>query len=249
MHSLHGGTFDRVVRGTNSLDSRFFLETTYNPNVKSTWNTRLDGVMFVFFRSLLTALGLCVCWLSVANAQFRSHAPYQDQLFELDHTPKYFYGAQPQYGGYYSSHPCGCGTVQAGSSAYCGAQVADCPPKTTAHLQLYVDDSMVVKINGQQTKTQFLAGVHRNSRVFTLTGLSAHHDGLCEITILTCDRAGDSVEKTHQLMVRAGQRYVCRYPQDFITFAPSELLEYAPGFPSHEVVPLSDLPVLEGPET
>ena len=127
---------------------------------------------------------VCCCLLGLlllaplAQAQrVDHHPPYVDQHFNLDHSPRYSYGAQLTYSDYYDNVPCSCGTCGTCAAGYGngtngrGQRRRDCPPVTTAKLQLWVPDCCEVFINRQRTKPQTLAGVHKGSRIFELAGL------------------------------------------------------------------------------
>lgn len=82
-----------------------------------------------------------------------------------------------------------------------------------AILKLWVPDDLEVVVNGKVTKSQSLAGKHRNSRIFSLAGLK-YEDNSCEIVIY--EPHGKKAKKySLDLPVDAGGSYDVRYPRDF----------------------------------
>jgi hypothetical protein len=195
----------------------------------------------------------CCCLLSLlllaplAQAQhFDHHPPYVDPHFNMDHSPRYHYGAQLTYSDYYDSVSCGCGSCGActgngidrgdGQGMDSGRQSRrNCPPVTTASLQLWVPECCEVTINGYRTKHQTLAGVHRGSRIFTLAGLDGEpYDHNCKIEV----RDGGAVY-TRIFPVSVGGQYKVRYPYGFTEF--SETVPIGSGQPVVNFGESSDL--------
>lgn len=98
-----------------------------------------------------------------------------------------------------------------------------CPPPTNALLRVWVDDRATVWVNGQETKPQRLAGIHRGSRIFSLTHLL--RDEMREATIEVALYI-DGVEAVRMpatiLEVRAGKTYESFFPPNLLAHADME---------------------------
>ncbi|MFG0263050.1 MAG: hypothetical protein ACF788_11715 [Novipirellula sp. JB048] len=88
---------------------------------------------------------------------------------------------------------------------------------------------MQVEINGQPTRQQTLGGIHKNSRIFTLTSLSKKHYSPCKIVVFDYDEMGDPTQYHYNLQVQVGGHYEVAYPQGFERF--SEIVPIGPLFP------------------
>lgn len=189
-------------------------------------------------RSCVFVLATCAVAASASAEIFGHHAPYQDRHFELDQTPRYDYGVRPTHGDYYgnvvtrSHHGCTageCATCRFDGATHVatpaglhdrdshgfGSRSPRCPAVDSSILQLYVPDGCQVEVNGYPTKPQTLAGVHRNSRIYRLDGLSQDQFTLCDVVVISCDAYGNQTRSIWQKDVFAGNRYSVRYPQDF----------------------------------
>ncbi len=172
--------------------------------------------------SLLTLFLLASC----ADAQFYDHhPPYQDQHFDLHHTPLHNYGARSIYSddgsgttpGANGTETCSAcnegadGWGNSGGGNPLGSRSPICPPVDNANLTLYVQDGLEVEINDQRTNQQTLAGVHRNSRIFLLEALDRYEPSPCTIVVYDCDASGNATSYRFDFSVRAGEHYKVRY--------------------------------------
>lgn len=173
---------------------------------------------------------------SRADSQFHfHHPPYQDQHFDLHQTPLYHYGTGSTYSDYGSSTTSGAngtatcssrnGGVDGSDNLACskatGSRSPKCPPVDNAILKLWVPDEFQVEVNGQKTKPQTLGGIHRNSRIFTLQGLSANRVSACEISVAVHNEFGETIIYSRSIAVQAGEHCEVRYPDGFDTIPTS----------------------------
>ena len=145
--------------------------------------------------------------------------PYQDRHFPLGSTSA---SSVSTAGTHSNCFPSGTGMVA--GSGLSSAQGSNCPPVTNAILQLYVPDCLQVVVNGQPTKPQTLGGIHKNSRILSLEGLSQTKVSPCDIVVYL-PRVGET-KYAHSLNVRAGERYEVRFPHNFHpagTVAPEDI--------------------------
>lgn len=149
-----------------------------------------------------------VCASSVAATGFGHFHPYVDQHFYPDSTPRTAIVFAPVA----VSGPENCGNCPPS-----GSRSPICPPIDNALLRLHVHDNHRVEINGYATKKQTLGGIHRNSRIYSLTGLTQEHLTPCDIVVIETTCEGIQVRHHLQMAVHAGQQYVARFPQDFQT--------------------------------
>lgn len=104
--------------------------------------------------------------------------------------------------------PCEClsstesGTGASGAGA---GRCSNCPPVTNALLRVWASDDAEVFVNGVKTKPQYLAGVHRGSRLYSLTDLKPGQMHAAEVRVV-----GANGQRTEQLQVRAGETYDVR---------------------------------------
>lgn len=197
------------------------------------------------------------------------HAPYQDPHFDLHHTPMYDYGARTTHSSLGTLDGfVGYVDTDLETSTLCNSDVADasgrsprCPKVNNAILQLYIPDGLQVEINGYPTKQQTLGGIHKNSRIYSLDGLSRNRIDQCDIVVTGCDEQGCATKRFHILKVRAGERYEVRYPRDFrgvepqivsnvMPFEPSSISQggtqlYPPDSPPMMTTPISATPTIE----
>ena len=88
---------------------------------------------------------------------------------------------------------------------------AKCPPPTNALLRVWVDDCATVWVNGVQTKPQRLGGVHRGSRIFSLTGLLRDEIQKALVEVEICDVYGAVSKQEETQTVQAGGSYELRF--------------------------------------
>ncbi|QEG00350.1 hypothetical protein Mal15_44200 [Stieleria maiorica] len=168
--------------------------------------------------------------------------PYYDQHFNPDSTRRTTL--------VYLSHA----WVSDTASGHCspvGSRSGGCPPIDNALLRLHVRDDVQVEINGYQTKPQTLAGIHRNSRFYSLTGLRPDRILPCDIVVIETDMHGNQRHYHHAFGAQAGQVYDIRFPQDFrfhqAVFAPvNSEVPAVPIIPVDEVLPES---VIQSPQS
>ena len=94
---------------------------------------------------------------------------------------------------------------------YASARRPNCPPPTNALLRVWVDDHAMVWVNGRRTKPQMLAGVHRGSRIFTLTGLAPDEIREAIVRVEMYDGFHVVLQQEKKELVQAGQTYEIRF--------------------------------------
>lgn len=118
---------------------------------------------------------------------------------------------------------------------------ANCPPPTNALLRVWVDEHAMVRVNGVKTKPQRLGGVHRGSRVFSLTGLTPDEiqEVLVEVEMFDAFHGVSKQEKTQT--VQAGGSYELRFHNVDFEQGPAhgELEHFPPEFAPPAVEPVS----------
>lgn len=160
---------------------------------------------------------LCVavlCGPSVQAGLFHGH-PYQDRHFNLNSTPRTsdsgYSGALVDSGSSFS--PNYGNQVRSGSTSESIGGVSK--PTLNAILRVWVPDELPVEVNGYPTRPQSLAGIHSNSRVFSLEGLDVDRVSPCDIVIKCIDQLGNTTEYRRALSVIGGGNYEVRFPRDF----------------------------------
>ncbi len=187
-------------------------------------------MMLTNYRCVLLCSLFLLLVSSAQGQRFDHHPPYQDPHFAPDQTPRYDYGTQTSFGNYYPNRgTCGsaaCATCNGGgngadsdaiglggadSGGWRGSRNPQCPPVTTATLRLLVPDHCQVYINGHLTKQQTLGGIHKNSRIYSLSDLDTAPFEPCTIEVIY---HGDVYER--QINVLVGQEYKIRFPDGFV---------------------------------
>ncbi len=169
--------------------------------------------------------------------------PYQDRYFNYNSTPRYgssgYSGAQngPAHG--YSSNMemnAPSETMHSGLSS--GAMVGSHRPSMNAILRVWVPDGLTVEVNGYPTRPQSLAGIHGNSRVFSLEGLDMDRVSPCDIVVKCFDQLGNTLQYRRALSVSGGGNYEVRFPRDF-----EPMVEHSSEFET--VHPMMETTILE----
>ncbi|MEO9595110.1 hypothetical protein [Rhodopirellula bahusiensis] len=173
---------------------------TFFPNAKE--NNQMGSIGMLTRSIFLVAVTL----VSSVQAQVLSHSPYVDPHFNLDSTPRYGYTETASTGG---------DTRNAGCTSAEGSHGKNCPRIQNAILQLHLPDGLQVEVNGHATRPQTLAGIHANTRRYSLEGLFTDRVRPTDIVVIEPGDYGVETRYHHSFAAHADETYHVYFPGDF----------------------------------